>query len=173
MQWLILLLAVYAAATMQAAFDSVLCVGIVVPDWFVLTALLFVLTVRRSHPLLVGMIVGITADLSAVGPLGVSTALLALTTGTVAHLRRKLHIEHPIIQIPLIAIATTLYTLSIIAVSTIGPSSTPNTAMSLLGAIGVGGYTAALALPVLLIIAWTREARPLNSIRSVGSALRA
>jgi len=174
MQWLILILAVYVAETLQAALDTVLCVGNIVPDWFVLTALLFVLTVRRPQPLLAGMIVGLAADLSAVGPLGLSTALLALTTLGVARLRRKLHIEHPASRVLLIALATTLYTQGIIGITAIGPSLLMrNTITLFIGAIGVGSYTAAFALPALLIITWVREPRRVNSLGAAGHAPRA
>ncbi len=170
MQWLILILTVYAAATMQAAFDSALCVGSVVPDWFVLAALMFVLVSHRPQPLAVGILAGLAADLSAVGPLGVSVALLTLTTVAVAHLRRKLHIEHPAVQVSLVAIATTFYTLGILAVATLGPSFTPSIVTSHIGALGVGSYTAALALPVLLTIHWTRETRLTNRVGTAGHA---
>lgn len=165
MQWMLLLLAVYIAAILQAAFDSILRVGNIVPDWFAVVALLTVLTVRRPRPLTVGLLVGFAADLSAAGPLGISTALLSITTLSVAHLRRKLHIEHPTLQVPLIASATTLYALGVMLIANFWSTVTHGALATLLEAAGVGTYTAALALPVLMITAWTREPRPLRSLQ--------
>lgn len=167
MPWLMLVAACYVAAMLQATLDPVIGVGHVVPDWFALTALLVVLTVRRPHSLAIGLIVGLAADLSGVGPLGISTALLMLTTVTVAHVRRKLHIEHPALQVPLLAVATTTYTVGVVLLTMVATWSTAAGITPLLGAIGVGFYTGAVALPVLLTLSWIREPQPITALQAV------
>lgn len=166
MPWLLLVVACYVAAILHATLDSVIGIGHVVPDWFALTALLIVLTVRRPQPLAIGLLVGLAADLSGVGPLGISTASLMLTTTAVAHLRRKLHIEHPALQVPLVALATTTYTVGVVLMTMITTWSTAPGVTPLLESIGVGLYTAAVALPILLIISWTREPQPITALQA-------
>lgn len=168
MPWLLLVAACYVAAILQATLDPVIGVGYLVPDWFALTALLVVLTVCRPRSLAIGLIVGLAADVSGVGPLGISTAMLLLTTVAVAHVRRKLHIEHPALQVPLLALAATTYTVGVVLVTMIATWSTAAGVASLLGALGVGLYTGAIALPVLLIVSWIREPQPITVLQAVG-----
>ncbi len=155
---------VWLAAVMDTSLAPFWSIGIVTPDLMALAALTWIFVSRhRSDPLWVG-IIGLAADLIAAGRVGPGMAAFALAGYGLTALRSHVRLENPVLQTICVWIIVTLIALLVTVAGRLLGDTMSNWSSALTLAGAVGAYTAAIALPLLLVIGWLWE--PLIGIRA-------
>jgi rod shape-determining protein MreD len=154
---LLLLPIVYVAAVLETSLADAIRVGYVTPDLLAMVAVIWILVTRGRWTFLLAGAIGLAADLIAPGRLGMGTASFLLVGYGLTRLRTKLELDHLLWQVPLVGVATTV----LAAGQAIGSWLLDETAVPLAAllarALGVGVYTAGLAVPLWMVIGWARE----------------
>jgi hypothetical protein len=145
----ILSLMVYATAVGETALVDALAVRHVAPSLIALAALTWQLAWPGPYAFLGAGAIALAGDLVMPGRIGAGAALMLLAAYGAGQLRVQMRIEHYALQIPLVWAATTAWAA--------GTSLAHAGTLALWPSLLVGAYTAALALPVLMVVAWLRE----------------
>jgi len=159
MEIVFLILSVYAVAVLETALGGLIEVRHVVPDLMALVAVTWLLVTGRPRGFLAAAAVGLASDLTSAGPAGIGMAAFAVVGYGIVALRGKLDMGHPLVQL---AVAWAAF-----AAITLGEGAawrlTSETALAwptlAVRAVAVANYTAAVSLPVLLVIDWRRRPR--------------
>ncbi len=141
-------------AVFETSSADLLRVGTVGPDLLALVAILWVLRCGGPRGFLVAGAVGLLGDLLLPGRLGLGMALLLLIGYAITRLRARLLLEHPVWQLATIWLGTTLFAFGLALWSWASGEAAVSIARLALRSAGVGLYTAAVAVPVLLVIGW-------------------
>jgi rod shape-determining protein MreD len=159
MNYLAWLLAFYAAAVAQTSIAPCLTVGLAAPDLLLLLA--FVWIVRRpGWPGFIGaMTVGLAADLSSLGSLGTMVVCLGIAAVALDSWRPTLGLDHPLVAALATGIATMLVSFVTATLATIGEPGSRSLFALASQSVGVGLYTALLACPLLVVLAWMESVR--------------
>lgn len=158
MRYCILITAAYIALALDATLVDLLAVGRVAPDVLAIVALACALSWPASaRTVWVVGLIGLVSDLAASGRLGAGMASFALVAYTTMQLRGRIDTHHPLVQAALTWPAATVIAVCAAAAQRIGGElDTP-----VWGTLGccllVGGYTAALSLPVWMVFGWIAE----------------
>jgi rod shape-determining protein MreD len=134
------------------------------PDLMVLVAFTWLTCSTGRSAILVAAMAGLASDLGSSAPLGLGMAVFALVGYCGVWLRRRLVLDHFPAQLGMLwfaAGATTL--LQGFILHLIGQSTLPMRTLFERGAL-VGLYTAALAIPIFMIIGWRTESRSSQTI---------
>jgi rod shape-determining protein MreD len=152
----ILGLLVYAAAVGETAMVDALAVRQVAPSLIALAALTWQLAWPGPYAFLGAGVIALAGDLFVPGRIGLGAAAMLIVAYATGRLRDRLRIEHYAWQIPLIFAATSVWaTGSGVLRAMFGEAAV---GVAMLGqSLLVGVYTALLALPVLMVLAWLRE----------------
>jgi len=149
----------YLAAVLDTTLGSVWSVGTIAPDALEVLAFAWVVVERRRFGLLVAGAVGLLADLLASGRVGPGMSSFFLAALLLSALQRRWQPRHPLVQAGLIAPVAALSTLATRGVSELPSVATMELAGRTSHALGVGLYTAAVAVPVLMLLGWIRPTR--------------
>ena len=149
--------AIWLAAVMDTSLAPAWSIDVVTPDLMALAALMWIFVSRHSSDPLWAGVIGLAADLVAPGHIGPGIAAFALVGYGLTALRGHVHLDNPVLQVVCVWIAVTLITLLITVVGGLLGDTTLNWARVFPLAAAVGAYTAGIALPLLLILAWLRE----------------
>jgi len=159
MSWLLLIPSVYVAAVLETALAPLVEVRGVVPDLFALIAVVWVLRARGERAFLTAAALGLICDLTAAGPPGIGLGAFALVGYGLGRLRDKVDADHWLVQ-------TGVVWVSVTAISLLEAAAwhfTSETAISwptlAVRGVTIGVYTAAVALPLLLLINRLRRPR--------------
>jgi rod shape-determining protein MreD len=169
MRYLILALAVYAAAVVQTSLAPALEVRHVMPDLFALAAVLWELTaVRRDadraadaspRGFFAAALVGLAYDLTSSGPLGVGFGLFTGVGWLIASIRAKFDLAHLLMQLSAVFFATAAIAGGEAVIWRLrGETALPWTTLVVRAAC-VGVYTTAVAVPIVMVLGWLREVR--------------
>jgi rod shape-determining protein MreD len=148
---------VYLAAVAETALADVLRIGAVAPAPLCLAGVIWLLAVDRRGPFWNVAAMGLAEDLLAPGRVGPGLAAMLLVGYLVAQVRRRLAADHNLPQSLLTGAAVMLAALLVaLARWLLGevPAGLLATAEQ---AAAVGTYTAALAIPLLLVLTWTKK----------------
>jgi len=152
MRWLLLIPAVYVAAVLQTTLVGALALGRVEPDLLALVALTWTLRAAGPYGFVTAGAVGLLADLVAPGRVGPGPACYAAVGYAVLGLRTRLPLGALTGEITMIGLGTAAIAWAQLVARTllgepVGPLRT-----GLLAGSGVGLYTAAVSLPVLVAL---------------------
>ena len=151
---LFLMLATYLAAALQTSLAPVIEVRHVMPDLFALVTIVWLLRPAAPHGFIAAGLVGLVYDLTSAAPPGIGLGLYSLAGYSICMLRGKLDGNHLLVQLPIVVLATTIIALGEAeATRLFGELTLPWTTLAV-RAVGVGVYTAAVALPVLMVVGW-------------------
>jgi len=157
MQLLVLLLLVYAAAVADTTLADRLRLGTVVPDFTAMIAVFWLLVIAKRGSFLGAGVVGLVQDLLAPGRIGLGMASLLVIGYLAARLRARLACEHPLWLAAITAPAVTAIVLATaLGHWALGEASLPVHELAA-RAVGIGGYTAGLSLPLFMVSGWIRE----------------
>ena len=159
-----LLSLVYLAAVLETWLAPRWEVSGAGPDLMVLVAFTWLACSTSRGAILVVAIVGLASDLGSSAPLGLGMAVFALVGYCAVWLRRRLMLDHFLARLGMIWFAATATTLlQGVVLRLIGQSTLPLRTLIERGAL-VGLYTAALAIPVFMIIGWRTENRSIQTV---------
>ena len=158
MRYVLLVMAVYVALVLDAALADLVAVDRAAPDLLAIVALAWLLSCPASaRAVVVAAIVGLASDLAAGGRVGAGVASFALVGYAAIELRSKVDTDHPLMQTALTWPAATTIAL-VVAVARLASGELATPAWGALArCLFVGGYTAAISLPVWMVLSWIRE----------------
>jgi rod shape-determining protein MreD len=159
---LVLIFATYIAAVLQTSLAPVIEVRHVMPDLFALVAVVWMLRAAGPLGFIALAFVGLAYDLTSTGSLGVGLGLYSLVGYLLTWLSRKLDRCHLLLALPIIWLAASLITLGEAAAARfVGETALAWTTLAV-RAVSVGVYTAALALPVLMVLGWLPQKKAVS-----------
>ncbi len=174
MRFVILALTVYAAAVAQTSVAPALEVRHVMPDLFALATVLWQLTaVRRDadgaadaspRGFFAATLMGLAYDLTSSGPLGVGFGLFAGVGWLIAAIRAKLDLAHPLMQLTTVFFATAAIASGEAVIWRLRGETTLPWATLVVRAACVGVYTTAVAVPIVMVLGWFHDVRPLQNV---------
>ncbi len=157
MRILLLLPIVYFAAVVETSLVDVMRIGQVAPDLLALTAMVWLLAATGPRAFLAAGAIALAGDLIAPGRLGVGMGWMLLLGYGLTRLRARVKLDHLLVQVPAVLVTVTLWAVAVgLTGRLLGDVSVP-WSMLLSHAAGVGLYTAALSLPVLMVAGWIRQ----------------
>lgn len=152
MAWLILIPAIYVAAVLETSLAPLVEVHGVVPDLLALVAVVWLLRTGRERGFLTAAAIGLVCDLTAAGPPGIGMGAFALVGYGVGRFRDRLDFDHFFVQLGVLWSA-------VVAISLLEATAWRLTSETVLPwptlavrAVTIGTYTAAVALPMLLLL---------------------
>jgi rod shape-determining protein MreD len=157
--YIILIPAVYLAALLDTTLGPALDLGPAAPDWLVLVALVWSLTVTGPRGHLATGAVGLVSDVLSPGRLGAGLACFALVGYGLPRLRSHSGARQPQTLALWALPAATLLALGPAVVRRAWGELEVSWLTIVFGGLSVGAYTAGAALPILLVVAWVRRAR--------------
>lgn len=154
MRILLLIPLIYLAAVAETSLADALRLEAIAPDLLALTAALWLVVARGHYAFLGAGCVGLAADLLVPGRIGIGAAAWLLIGYVLMRPRWRLAFEHVAGQMLIVALAVTLWAAVVgLARWLIGDAAVPPSTIAL-RAIGTGIYTAAVGVPILLVIGW-------------------
>jgi len=157
MRTVLLAAIVYLAAVVQTSLADAMRVGSVTPDLLALVAVVYVLAARGPRSFLVAGGIALAGDLIAPGPPGPGAAWMLLVGYAFGRLRHHVRLEHFIAQVPVVGLAVACWAAGVgMTARLLGDLPLAWSAIAARAA-GVGLYTAGVALPVLMVLGWSRE----------------
>ena len=159
MRFVVLLIAVYLAAAADAALVDAMRVGSAAPDLLALAAIVWVLAAGGPRAFLAAGAVMLVGDLVAPGRVGLGAGWMLLAAFGVVQLRGYVKLDHPAVRVAVVLMAVTLWATGVGLTAWLLGEATLPPATIVARAAGVGLYTAAVAVPVLMILGWLREPR--------------
>ncbi|HEV2973096.1 MAG TPA: rod shape-determining protein MreD [Pirellulales bacterium] len=154
-----LILATYIAAVLQTTLVPAFEVRHVMPDLLSLVAIVWQLLTGWRRGFVATAMVGLAFDLTSTGLLGVGLGLFALVGFAVAWLRTKLDMNHLIVRLAVVWLATTAIAIGeVVICRLLGETTLPWPSLAV-RAVGVGVYTTGVALPLLMVVGWLGEGR--------------
>lgn len=156
-RWILLIPLTYVGAVADTSLADAFCIGPVAPDFLALAAMLWLLVLAKPGAFLAVGAVGLVSDLIAPGRIGYGLAGFLVAGYLVARLRARLAPEHLLWHAMFTFAAVALVSvLTALGQRLLGEVSLPLAALATRGA-GVGLYTAAVSVPLFMIVAWMRE----------------
>ena len=143
----------YAAAVAETSLAGALEICHVAPSLIALAALTWQLVAPGPYAFLGAGAIALAGDLCAPGRVGAGAAAMLLVAYGVSRLR----VEHYGLQVAVLFAGTTAWAVAtgLLRLS-VGDSAVGGTLL-LREPVLVGAYTAALALPILMVVTWVRE----------------
>ena len=153
----LLVIVVYLVAVIQTSLVDVLRIGQVAPDLLALTAVVWVLLARGRSAFLVAGAIALVGDLIAPGHLGVGAGWMLAVGYGLWRLQAVVKLTNLGTQLLVIWAAVTVWAVGVgLSGWLLGDVSLSLPTVTARAA-GVGLYTAAVALPVLMVVGWLRE----------------
>ena len=157
MRTLLLLVIVYVVAVLETSLVDVMRIGHVAPDLLALVAIVYLLTATGPRAFLVAGLIALLGDLIAPGHLGVGMGWMLLVGYAIMRWKARLPLEHLPAQVFVVLTVVTVWVMAVgLTGRLVGDVSLPW--MSILARpLGVGLYTAGIAVPALMVVGWIRE----------------
>ena len=159
MRLVVLIPIVYVAAVLQTSLVEVIRIGRVEPDLLAMTALVWLLVAARPRGVLVAGLTGLAADLISPGRLGLGLACYLAVGYGLSRLRARVDLDSLSAQLAAVWGGAMLLALGEAVGRWLLGEPVPTLPASLAGALGVGLYTTAVSLPVLMVVSWIRQPR--------------
>ena len=157
MHFILVALFVYLAAVLETALVDVLRIGDAAPDLLALLAIVWLLTARGPRAFLAAGTIALAGDLLAPGRVGVGMFWMLLVGYAVTRLRARCKFDYLVFQVPTAFVAVTVWAIAVGASARLlGDVALPWWSIVARGA-AVGLYTAAVCLPVLMVVGWIGE----------------
>jgi rod shape-determining protein MreD len=166
MRFVVFAIAVYAAAVVQTSLAPALEVRHVIPELFALVAVIWQLTAARSggnrtagplsRDFIAGTLVGLAYDLTSSGPLGLGFGLFAAIAYTISWIRTKLDLDHPLIQLATIFLATAAIAAGEAVIWRLRGDTALTLPTLVVRAASVAAYTTGFAVPIVMVLGWFR-----------------
>lgn len=155
----ILLLApiLYLTAVLETSLADAVAIGYVGPDLLALVAVSWVLLSKSPRAFVTAGAIGLFGDLIGPGQPGLGMAVFLLVGYGVARLHARLALDHPAMQIGAVWAAATVTAVALGLGRWLMGETSVAPATLLARGLGVGLYTAAVAMPLLMAIGWLRE----------------
>ncbi|MEN6497203.1 MAG: hypothetical protein ABFD16_23145 [Thermoguttaceae bacterium] len=158
MRLLFLVPLLYLTAVIQTSLVDLLRIGQVEPDMLALLAVTWLLLVPGPWAFLVAGAIGLAEDLLAVGPTGLGLASFLVVGYGLWRLRTRFRLESLGLQVLVVLLGVSALTsMQAVGHRLLNPSSATFATLQL-QALGAGLYTAAVSIPVLMVVSWLREA---------------
>lgn len=142
-----------AAAVADTSLAGALEVHQVAPSLIALAALTWQLVAPGPYAFLGAGAIALAGDMCAPGHVGAGAAAMLMVAYGVGRLR----IEHYALQVLVLLVGTTAWAVATGLLRWLLGDSAVGLALLLGESALVGAYTAALALPLLMVVAWVRE----------------
>jgi rod shape-determining protein MreD len=159
MSLLLLIPAVYLVAVLETSLAPWIEVQHVVPDLFALLAVLWLLRPGRQRGLVAAAAVGLACDLTAAGPLGIGMATFALAAYAIRRFRSRLDPNFLLMQLGVVWLAVTAIALVEGALWRLTSETALSWPTLAVRGASVGIYTAAIGLPLLMLLNRFRGSR--------------
>jgi len=157
MRWVLLIGLAWLAAVAETSLVDAMRIGQVTPDLLAMVAIVWLLAVPGRWAFLAAGAVTLVGDLIAPGRPGIGAAWMLLIGYGLTRLKTWLAAEHLAVEVPAVFAAASLWTLGVSATCRVlGDVPLPWSALPMRAA-GVGLYTAAVSLPILMVLDWIRE----------------
>lgn len=150
---------VYTAAVLDTALAPAWSIGAVRPDLLALTAIAAAFLGRKSSACVLACAIGLFADLSSTGRIGAGMACFAIVGFVVMRQRPRLNVLPVWAKAIALAPAVAAVALGIGLTRKLLGEIDLGLLTIALRCLGVGIYTAAIALPLLMLHHWAREPR--------------
>jgi rod shape-determining protein MreD len=157
MRILLLAAVVYLAAVVETSLGDVMRVGRVTPDLLALVAVVYVLAARSPTAFLAAGAIALAGDLIAPGRLGVGAAWMLVVGYALGRLRHHVPLDHFAAQMPVVGLAVACWATGVAVTSKLLGDLPLDWSAIAVRTAGAGLYTAGVAIPVLMILGWTRE----------------
>jgi rod shape-determining protein MreD len=150
---------VYVAALLETWLAPRWDVRGITPDLLALVAFAWLVGTRNRYAFIAVAFVGLVSDLNSSAPLGVGMAAFAMVAYVVMSMRRNLHLEGLLALVLIVAFgATTVCALEGISLRLLHHANdSPVRIVEQAGLTGL--YTAAVSLPIAMIIFWMKPKR--------------
>jgi hypothetical protein len=149
----------YLAAVAETSLADALRVGSVAPEVLALVAVVWLLVAAGRYGFLTAGAIMLVGDLCAPGRVGVGAAWMLLVGYAICRLRLRARLSHYLFQLPVVFAAVAAWAACVgLSERFAGDIGLPLGTI-LTRSLGVGLYTAGLALPILMLLAWFREPR--------------
>lgn len=145
-----------AAVLAQTALAGAMQIGQVTPSLIALAALAWQLAGRGRYRFLGAGAIALAGELFAPGRIGAGAASMLVVAYALGGVQERLRIDHPAVQVPLVGAGTAAWVVGTGALRRLAGDASPSLVVLVEQAPAVAAYTAAVALPLLLVIAWTR-----------------
>ena len=159
MAYLLLIVFVYLAAVADTALGEVLRVGNVMPDLVALVAIAWLVLVRSRWAFLTAGAVALLGDLIAPGRIGVGAAWMLLVGFGLNWLAPRIRSRWMPVRLALVAAGLIVWCVGVAVTANALADTTLPLATLLARATGTAVYTAAVAVPVLMVAGWVRNDR--------------
>lgn len=156
MHVILLIPVLYLVAVVQTSLVDLIQVGRVAPDLFALAAVAWLLTVPGPRSFLVAGLIGLVEDLVSPGGLGLGMACFLGVGYGVTRLRAKFPLDHAVLKVLIVAAAVTVLALLLSIGQWLFGEAAFTRRTLLERAAGVGVYTAAVSVPVWMVLGWCR-----------------
>jgi len=153
----LLILIVYLAAVVETSLSDVMRVGQVTPDLLALVAVVYALAARHPRAFLAAGAIALAGDLIAPGRLGMGAAWMLVVGYAVGRLHHYVRLDHFTAQVPAVGLAVACWAAGVAMTSKLLGGLPLGWSTIAVRASGVGLYTAGVALPVLMVLGWSRE----------------
>ena len=165
MRYLLLPPIVYVAAVLETSAVDAITVGRIAPDLLAMVAIVWLTTVGSARAFLVAGAVVLIGDLIGPGRPGVGMAWILPIGYAIGRLQEHVKTDHLAVQVTVVWAAVTLWAAAVgVSFQLLGDVSLPWPTL-IARAVGVGFYTAAVSLPVLMVVGWIREPLRVRSER--------
>jgi rod shape-determining protein MreD len=169
MNSLVYLLCVYAVAVLDSQLSSAWEIAGVRPDLFALAAFVWLMSPSHNHGLFSIAVVGLMSDLSRSTPIGIGIASFAVAAFGLSELQRRVRLD----VIPLRASAIGFAAGSIALMQSVVlrlMNEIPNSWTQLVVQSSLTGiYTAAVGVPLLMILSWRTKPEMLAAATRSGA----
>ena len=152
MSILLLIPAIYLAAVLQTSLAPWIEVRHVVPDLFALLAVLWLIRPERQRGLLAAAAIGLACDLTSAGPLGVGMAAFALAAYGINLARTRIDPNFLFAQLGVVWVTVTAIALVEGVIWRLTSETSLTWPTLAVRGVTVGVYTAAVGLPVLVLL---------------------
>jgi rod shape-determining protein MreD len=163
MSFLFLIVATYVAAAMQISLAAVIEVRHVVPDLFALVAVIWLLRTSGQRAIWGAAFVGVLYDFTSAAPLGIGLGIYSVVGYALGRLDGRAGGMFLPVQLAIVWLATTSIACGEAAAARIVADTTLTwTTLTVRGG-SVGVYTAAVSVPVLMVIGWLPRKQPAST----------
>jgi rod shape-determining protein MreD len=171
----LLFIVVYVLTVVQTVIAPAWAIGPIGPDLLAVTAVAWVLCRGKSHAVYVAALIGLTADLISPGLVGAGAAAFAVAVYLLLKIKSRLALGDVVSRTAAVCFVATLIAALTTAAAAVSGELTGDWSRVPLRCLGVGLYSAGVALPLFIAIGpWrTTGRRQLgNKSLAAASALR-
>ena len=133
----------------ETTWADTLRIGAIAPDFLALTAAVWLIAAHSPYGFLATGSIGFVADLLGSGRLGIGTGAWLIIGYAITRLRWRWAFDHLAVQVVMVALTVSAWAMAV----GLTQRFTGDIAVR---ALGTGIYTSIIALPILLVLGWTR-----------------